>query len=168
MAVQQNKKDWAMADDSAPNAYGSAYTLTEGPFQGWISWGQGQDPYETLVGPFAYRVQEAGALEIAFQPEQRHLNGAGAIHGGCLMSFADFALFAIAHHILKAGVMAVTLTCNSEFLAAGDLDGWVTAEGEVLKETGSLIFVRGVLKQRGKPILSFSGTLKKIKPRPAA
>lgn len=157
-----------MADDATPNAYGAAHTLTDGPFKGWISWGQGQDPYETLVGPFAYRAHGDGTLEIAFQPERRHLNGANAIHGGCLMSFADFALFAIAHHSLKGGVMAVTLTCNSEFLAAGDQEGWVTAEGEVLKETGSLIFVRGVLKQRANPILAFSGTLKKIKPRPAA
>jgi uncharacterized protein (TIGR00369 family) len=154
-----------MADDANPTAYGTAYTLTEGPFAGWISWGMGQDPFETLVGPFAYRLDGGTVAEIAFQPEHRHLNGAGAVHGGCLMSFADFALFAIAHHSLKGGVMAVTLTCNSEFLGAGDTDGWITAEGEVLKETGSLIFVRGVLKQRGAPIFAFSGTLKKIKPR---
>jgi acyl-coenzyme A thioesterase 13 len=154
-----------MAEDLTPNAYGTAHTLSEGPFAGWISWGMGQDPYETLVGPFAYRVNDDQTLDIAFQPEHRHLNGAGAIHGGCLMSFADFALFAIAHHSLKAGVMAVTLTCNSEFLGAGDTEGFVIAEGEVLKETGSLIFVRGVLKQRAKPIVAFSGTLKKIKPR---
>ncbi len=154
-----------MADDVAPNAYPAAHTVQEGPFAGWISWGQGQDPYETLVGPFAYRVHDDGLVEMAFQPEQRHLNGAGAVHGGCLMSFADFALFAIAHHSLKGGVMAVTLTCNSEFIGAADTSGWITAEGDVLKETGSLIFVRGLLKQAAKPVLAFSGTLKKIKPR---
>lgn len=154
-----------MADGTANNAYGQGYVLTEGPFAGWISWGQGQDPYETLVGPFAYRIEDGRAARIAFQPEQRHLNGAGAVHGGCLMSFADFALFAIAHHVLAGGVMAVTLTCNTEFLGAGTLDGWIEAEGDVLKETGSLIFVRGVLKQRGAPILAFSGTLKKLKAR---
>lgn len=151
------------ADDSTPNPYSTRLTLDSGPFAGWISWGQGADPFETLVGPFAYRVHDNGFIEIAFQPETRHLNGGGAIHGGCLMSFADFALFAIADESLKNGQMAVTLTCNSEFLAAGDTDGWITAEGEVVKETGSVIFARGLVKQRGKPILMFSGTLKKLK-----
>jgi acyl-coenzyme A thioesterase 13 len=155
-----------MADGTGNNAYGQSYTIASGPFAGWLSWGQGQDPYETLVGPFCYRIQKGGAIQIAFQPEARHLNGARSIHGGCLMSFADFALFAIAHHNLQGGVMAVTLTCNTEFLGAGNLDGWVEARGEVLKETRSLIFVRGTLHQRGEPILAFSGTLKKIKPSP--
>ena len=98
------------------------------------------------------------------QPQRHHLNGMGALHGGALMSFADFALFAIAHHSL-VDTTAVTLTCNSEFIAAGGVDGWVEAEGEVVKETKSIIFVRGLLRQNGTVLLAFSGVLKKLKPR---
>jgi acyl-coenzyme A thioesterase PaaI-like protein len=38
----------------------------------------------------------------------------------------------------------------------------VAAHGEVLRETRSLIFVRGLITQASRPILAFSGTLKKI------
>ena len=89
------------------------------------------------------------------------MNGGGAIHGGCLMSFADFSLFAIAHNALR-DTHAVTMTFNSEFIGAGALDGWVEARGEIIRDTRSVVFVRGIVTQAERPLLSFSGTLKKI------
>jgi acyl-coenzyme A thioesterase PaaI-like protein len=136
--------------------------LADGPFAGWSTWGGGADPYETLLGPFCFRA-DGGHVRCAFQPRRDHLNGGGAVHGGALMSFADFSLFAIAHNALR-GFRAVTLTCNSEFLSAGDNRTVIEATGEVLRETRSLVFVRGVVTQASRPLLAFSGTLKKIRP----
>lgn len=136
-------------------------TLTEGPFAGWTTWSEGGDPYETLIGPFYFRSEAGGGARSVFEPQAHHCNGGGSIHGGCLMSFADFSLFAIASETL-ASTMAVTLTCNSEFIGAGDLSAIVEAEGEVLRTTRSLIFVRGLVTQSLRPLLAFSGTLKKI------
>lgn len=138
------------------------YLETSGAFAGWLTWGKGGDPYETLTGPYYFRVED-GHASAAFQPRQDHLNGSGAIHGGALMTFVDFSLFAIAHKALEGGVRAVTMTCNCELIAAGDLDGWVEAKGEVLRDARSMIFVRGVVTQRSRALLAFSGTLKKIK-----
>lgn len=140
--------------------YGRLVRLTDGPLAGWSTWSQGADPFETLIGPFAFRNVD-GATYAAFQPRQEHLNGAGAVHGGCLMSFADFSLYAIAHSALGP-FKAVTLTCNSEFLSPGGLDGLIEARGEVLRETRSLVFARGLVTQATRPVLAFSGTLKKI------
>lgn len=137
--------------------------LTEGRFAGWNTWSVGGDPYETTIGPFVFRV-EGARVRCAFEPRREHLNGGGTIHGGALMSFADFALFCIAHKEL-AGDKAVTLTCNSEFLKAGALGDIVEAEGEVLRSTRTLIFVRGLITQSSHPLLAFSGTLKKIEQR---
>jgi len=150
--------------DGANQAYGRTRELTEGPFKGWRSWyGEASgDPFETHIGPLCYKVEPDGSVISAFLPERQHMNGAGAIHGGALMSFADFALFAIAHNMLKDGVSSVTLTMNSEFIAAGKEGVIVYAHGEVLKETRSLVFIRGLLKQDGKAIFAFSGTLKKL------
>jgi len=134
--------------------------LTDGPFAGWTTWSAGADPYETAIGPFCFQRQDEGRVRCAFQPRRDHLNGGGALHGGLLMSFADFALFAIASNDL-VGVRAVTLTCNSEFIGAGDLTAIVEAHGEVLRATRSLIFVRGLITQSSRPLLAFSGTLKK-------
>ena len=148
------------ADGAGKEPYGAPVVLAEGPFKGWTTWGAGADPYETSIGPFCFRV-EGGEIQSAFQPSREHLNGGGAIHGGALMSFADFSLFSIAHNAL-GGVKAVTLTCNCEFLSAGGLDGIVTSRGEMLRETRSLLFVRGIVTQSGRPLLAFSGTLKKM------
>jgi acyl-coenzyme A thioesterase 13 len=142
---------------------GRPIVITDGAFAGWMTWSGGADPYETAIGPFCFRV-DAGRVRCGFEPRLSHLNGGGAIHGGALMSFADFSLFAIAHNAL-AGAHAVTLTCNSEFLSAGKLGAIVEAEGEVLRETRSLIFVRGLVTQDSSALLAFSGTLKKITSR---
>lgn len=150
------------ADGAGDAPYGKPTELTEGPFAGWMTWGKGADPFETQLGPFCVKY-EGGRARCAFQPRREHLNGGGAIHGGALMSFADFALFSIAHNALASGVKAVTLTCNCEFIGAGDLEGWVEAEGEVLRDTRTLVFARGLITQHNRPVLAFSGTLKKIK-----
>ena len=76
-------------------SYTGAIELTEGPFAGWITWGAGSDPFETANGPFCFKI-ENGTARCAFQPRREHLNGGGAVHGGALMRFADFALFSIA------------------------------------------------------------------------
>jgi uncharacterized protein (TIGR00369 family) len=148
------------AEGAGNEPYGKPIVLDEGPFKGWTTWGAGADPYETAMGPFCFRVDD-GKAHCAFQPRREHLNGGGALHGGALMGFADFALFAIAHNALR-GSKAVTLTCNCEFLSPGGLDGFVEAEGEVLRDARSLVFVRGVVTQCARPLLAFSGTLKKI------
>lgn len=149
------------ADGDGNEAYGRPSIVTEGPFAGWTTWGKGADPYESLIGPFCSKV-ENGIARGAFQPLQHHLNGGGSIHGGALMSFADFSLFMIAHNALAGGVKAVTLTCNCEFIRAGTLEGWVESSGEVLRTTRSMVFVRGLITQRAQPVLAFSGALKKI------
>ncbi|HCK85406.1 MAG TPA: thioesterase [Hyphomonadaceae bacterium] len=153
-----------MGENASPPNAGNPVILADGPFAGWTTWSKGADPYETAIGPFCFRV-EAGKVRCAFQPRRDHLNNSGAIHGGALMSFADFALFAIAHNAL-AGASAVTITCNCEFLSAGGLDRMVEAEGEVLRAGRSLIFARGLIRQNEIPLLAFSGTLKKIVSNP--
>lgn len=150
-----------MNGDEAPQtSFGGGVTLTEGPFAGWTTWSDGSDPYETLIGPFYYRWED-GQARCLFEPKAHHCNGGGAIHGGCLMSFADFSLFAIAHNALR-DARAVTMTFNSEFIGAGTRDEWVEARGEVVRDTRSVVFVRGIVTQAARPLLSFSGTLKKI------
>jgi uncharacterized protein (TIGR00369 family) len=125
-----------------------------------MTWGGGSDPFETANGPYCFKT-ENGVVRSAFQPRHEHLNGGGTVHGGALMSFADFALFSIAHKAL-GGAKAVTLTFHAEFLAPGGLDGLIEARGEVLRETRTIVFVRGLVTQVSRPLLSFSGTLKKM------
>lgn len=149
-----------MGAEGAGEQADGVIVLKDGPFAGWKTWSGGADPYETAIGPFCFRDDEP-RIRAAFLPTRDHCNGGGAIHGGALMSFADFSLFVIARKEL-ATTRAVTLTFNSEFIAAGAPDVMVEATGEVLRATRSVIFVRGQLSQNGRALLAFSGTLKKI------
>ena len=33
--------------------------IADGPFRGWMTWGAGEDPFETAIGPFCFRGQGA-------------------------------------------------------------------------------------------------------------
>lgn len=134
--------------------------------EGWEKWGA-DEPYEDMAGPFFFQRTPQGVVS-AFKVEPKHLNGGNAIHGGMLMTFADYALFTIALEELT-DTHAVTIALNGEFTAAGPSSGIVYASGEVVRETGSMIFVRGTINaddaRTGLTLLSFSGIVKKLKKR---
>ena len=130
--------------------------------QGYRTWGN-VDAFEDLIGPFYYKKLDDGQYVSAFVSESRHLNGGGNLHGGLLMSFADFAMFVIAKDHLEG--MAVTVGFSSEFVSAGPEGVLVESTGEVTKATGSLLFVRGKIFSGETTILTYSGILKKIRPR---
>jgi uncharacterized protein (TIGR00369 family) len=136
--------------------------LTDGEWAGWYYWGDG-DPFEAQSGPFFFR-EEAGSIRCAFKAEKKHMNGGGFMHGGCMMTFADFALFALAWRELKEH-HAVTVSINSEFVSAGAVGDLVEATGEVVRAGGSLIFLRGQLTTAGRPLMTFSGVIKKMRKR---
>jgi uncharacterized protein (TIGR00369 family) len=137
--------------------------ITEGEWTGWRYWGD-DDPFEAQSGPFYFREDEAGHVTCAFRAEKKHMNGGGFMHGGCMMTFADFTLFAIAWQELK-DVRAVTVSLNGEFISAGAEGDLVEATGEIVKAGGSLVFIRGTLRVGERPLMTFSGVIKKIKPR---
>lgn len=145
------------------NTYTSKLTtVTEGPWAGWSCY-PGGDPFEDLAGPFYYRQDERG-LVSAFMPEPRHMNGGGFMHGGCIMTFADFAIFVIARDELQDN-HAVTATFNGEFVGAAREGQIVECRGEVVKGGRSMVFLRGLITQGTNTIMSFSAVIKKTGPR---
>ena len=135
---------------------------SEGEFKGWQYWPE--EPFESRAGPF-YRTVDADGVLGAFRAERRHMNAGGSVHGGCLMSFADFMLFSIAWDAFEDGSMGVTLTFNSEFLDAAREGELVTSRGEVTRMGKSTIFVRGMIYSDDRPAMSFSGTIRRFTPR---
>jgi acyl-coenzyme A thioesterase 13 len=136
--------------------------VTEGEFKGWYTWPE--EPFEhDTAGPFYMLTDEKGQV-AAFRAQRKHMNAGGVMHGGCLMTFADFALFAIAHHGME-GVYGLTVAFTSEFLD-GALEGeLIEARGEVLRQGRSITFVRGIVTANDRPVLNFSGTIKLRKPK---
>ena len=136
---------------------------TQGEFAGWRTWSR--DRFETHNGPFWHRMDEDGQVRCAFRVGQNHLNGQGNVHGGCFMTFADYCLFAIASPVLQGPGVTVSFSC--EFLDAAREGELIECEGEITRAGGSLIFLRGVLKSGERSLFTFSGTIKRVKKKPA-
>ena len=121
------------------------------------------DPFEMLIGPFWFgKPTGSDGWQGAAWPEHKHCNGADMLHGGYMMSFADFALFVTACDALNGGY-GVTVAFNSDFIAAGKKDILLECRGEVVRATRSLIFVRGELFQDDATLLTYSGIIKKVR-----
>lgn len=138
-------------------------TVTDGEWAGWSHY-PGGDPYEDLAGPFYFRLGEDGRAVCAFRAERRHLNGGGFLHGGCVMTFADFCLFVIARDAI-ADSRSVTATFSGEFVGTAHEGDLVECTGEVVKAGRSMVFCRGLITCKGEPVMSFSSVLKKTAPR---
>jgi uncharacterized protein (TIGR00369 family) len=137
--------------------------IAEGVWAGWRIWSS--DPYELLSGPFYARRDAQGRMRCAFRAERKHMNNSGAMHGGCLMTFADYALFCIASDDIEShGSVTAQMSC--EFIDAALEGEIVEAHGEVIRAGRSLVFVRGMVEAAGRPVLSFSAIMKRAKPRP--
>lgn len=145
----------------AKSSYGQDATTLPGigRLEGYSTW-QGLDPCEDYMGPFYFKKEEDGEVKCAFVAEPKHINGHDTTHGGLLMTFADFALFAIAQDSLDTG-FGVTISLNSEFIAAGKLDDFVEAKGRVVRSTRSLVFVQGEVVVGDTTLMNFSGIIKK-------
>ena len=146
------------------NSYQSKLTtVTQGEWAGWQCY-PGGDPFEDLAGPFYYRVGEDGRPVCAFRAEKKHLNGGGFLHGGLVMTFADFSLFVIAGDVID-GSRTVTATFNGELVGTAHEGDLVECRGEVVKAGRSMVFVRGLITTGDEPVMSFSSVLKKMGPR---
>ncbi len=119
------------------------------------------DPFEDHVGPLGYKVVD-GTITFAFLADARHRNTAGTVHGGMLMTFADFALCLTATWD-QPGEKCVTVSCNSEFVAPGRPGDLIEASGEVVRRTKSLTFVRGQVYVDDRILLNYSAIVKRIR-----
>ncbi len=131
-------------------------------WSGWYHW-EPADDFEDYAGPFYCR-PDGTSIVCGFMPEAKNRNGGGNIHGGSLMTFADYALFMIAGG-MEAAVHGVTVTMNCEFVGAAEPGRLLTARGEVVRAGLSMVFVRGIIDDAGRAVLAFSGTIKRISRR---
>jgi len=149
------------------------FTEEEVPGQpGWRFW-HPSDPtrFNSLLGPISYRV-EGEIARVRLTPLHQHSNVRDRVHGGVTLAFIDVALFAAARGfgLVTAGT-AVTLGLDTQFIGEGRIGEPIEAEVEVLRETGRLLFLRGLVVQgeeRAK-VAAFSATIRKPSPpKPSA
>lgn len=147
------------------------FTYADDPANpGWKLWAA-TDPtrFNSLLGQLSVRIDD-GIARVRMTPEQRHSNLRDHVHGGALLGFIDMAMFAACRGfgVLTAGA-AVTLDLSTQFIGGGAIGRPIEAQVELLRETGRMLFVRGIVVQPGQDgaeerIAAFSGTLRKSTP----
>lgn len=143
------------------------FLYTESPdHPGWMTWALA-DPtrFNSLFGPFLLKV-EGQIARVRMTPGHQHSNLSNAVHGGALLGFVDMALFAASRGfgLIEAGT-AVTLDLSTQFIGRGVIGQPIEAQVELLRETGRLLFLRGLVVQgegdAEEKILAFAGTIRK-------
>ena len=161
--MSEHTHDKLAADAAEPHQW-RLRPVTEGAWKGWYHW-EPVDHFEEHVGPFYCKPEGVGPnapVVCGFIPDAKNRNGGGNVHGGALMTFADYALFMIGGG-METSVHGVTMTMNCEFLGAAEPGKLLTARGEVVRAGGSVVFVRGIIDDAGRNVLAFSATIKRFK-----
>lgn len=138
---------------------------------GWISWNLNDaSRFNSFIEPLSVRRESAlpdgrPVARIRMHPVRKHSNLGNAVHGAVTLSLIDCALFAAAHQFgsLSAG-FSVTLDLNTQFVGGGRIDEPLDAVVELVRETGRLVFLRGMVVQGDGDhhiVAAFSGTIRK-------
>ena len=120
---------------------------------------KGISPAEDDIGPFYY-LKEGPDLRCGFLVRSKNCNGLGTVHGGVLMSFADYSSTMSALRGVQEN--CATISFNCQFLASARLGDWIEATAEVVQRTRSLCFLTGKVILDDLPILTFQTVVKRL------
>jgi acyl-coenzyme A thioesterase PaaI-like protein len=97
-----------------------------------------------LVGPI-WRIEENGKPRFGFIVAPKHLNRAGNLHGGMLMTLAD---------------QSMAMTARTQFVGGVRLGEFVEAHPEVVRATRSVVFMQVRMFVGERIVLSANGIWK--------
>ena len=135
---------------------------------GWRHWNLKDETLfnGAVMGKLITRVDDDGKARLRMFPERRHENLQGIIHGAVTLSLIDIALFTTMHTLGSGNAgPSVTLELSTQFVGGGKIATPLDAVTEIVKETGKLVFVRGLVEQGDHRVASFSGIVRKMRPR---
>lgn len=169
MAGQINKT----ADETATAESGTAEFFEHRDMgDGWTSWNLRDDTrFNNFIQPLMVRVEEPTSdgrprARVRMMTQRKHSNLGDNVHGGVILSLMDVALFGSMRALGSIdGAQSVTLDLSSQFVGAGRVGEHMDAIVELVRETGRLIFLRGLVVQGSADehiVASFSGTVRKI------
>jgi uncharacterized protein (TIGR00369 family) len=115
--------------------------------------------YNKYIGPM-YRLPDADGLHrFCFRVEERHMNCAGTVHGGMLMSLADISMSRAARDGTDAqNSSTVSLSCD--FVGPGKLGDVIEAHVRVTRRTRTIVFLSADILSGGHTLLVASGVWK--------
>lgn len=113
------------------------------------------------LGPLWSRRTEDGQWHYGLLMQAQHLNPAGIVHGGVLLTLADHAMSAVAwQHSQRQP--CVTVQLDNQFLASARAGDWVQAQVHITHSTRSLVFASAQLWVGSQQVLQTQGILKVV------
>ena len=117
------------------------------------------DKAEDYIGPFFF-FMDGDNPRTAFRVQAQNCNAHNSVHGGVLMSFADYTLCLGANGGESESV--ATVTCNNEFVAPAHEGDLITGEAETVRRGRSMVFMRCTLRVGEQIVLTSSAVIKRI------
>ena len=112
--------------------------------------------FNRFAGPF-YRLADDGDVRrFAFVVLEKHLNAAGGVHGGLLMTFADIAMSRTSR--LASGAQTCsTVSLDCDFVAPGRLGELIEIRVSVSRQTRTLVFLTAAVSCGGRILMNAQG-----------
>jgi len=117
--------------------------------------------FNLFAGPFwRLSVDDDGmGARYGFIALPKHMNSAGSLHGGLLMTFADVAMSRTAR--LVASVEACnTVSLTADFVGPGKLDELIEAQVRITRRTRSVIFQSATIAAGERVLMTATGLWK--------
>jgi uncharacterized protein (TIGR00369 family) len=118
-----------------------------------------------LVGPI-WRRGDGGHLRFGFIVAPKHLNRAGNLHGGMLMTVADQAM-AMTARAATGGKPHATMELNIQFIDAVRIGEFVEVHPEVARAARSVVFMQAKMFVGARLVVTTNGIWKILAGKPS-
>ena len=118
------------------------------------------DRAEDYIGPFFFYM-EGEHPRTAMRVQPHHCNAHGAVHGGVLMTFADYTLCLGANGGENESV--ATVSQNNDFTAPAKSGDLLLGRAEVIRRGRSMVFVRCELTVDDTVVMAASAVIKRLR-----
>lgn len=119
------------------------------------------------MGPFtdhvaALFIKQDQPAHFAMIVQKHHLNKAGIVHGGALMTLLDNVLGLTVLNEIAPDGKAVTISLTTNFVRPAYCGNILMGVGHIIRATRSVVFVDGSISSDGQVIVSGSGIWKRL------
>lgn len=100
--------------------------------------------FNQYIGPL-YRLpdEEGGAVKrFCFVAAAHHMNAAGTVHGGMLMSFTDVSLSRTTR-LATGAKRTATVSLTTDFVGPGRLGDLIQSRVRITRQTRTMVFLSG-------------------------
>ena len=113
---------------------------------------ENQGPFLEHIGPIHVR-RSGDELVLGLRAEERHANHRGAVQGGLLSTFADFALGRAIEADAEDDKDRATVSLTVDFLKPASPGDWIESRARVDRVGGTLAFADCSLTVEGREIV---------------